>query len=333
MKFTSITSRRRALKLGLAASLAAPVAMTSGARAQAWPPGTITWINPFPAGGGTDTFARPLAAQVGEQLGCQIIIDNKGGAGGTVGASQAAKMKPDGSVFFVGAIHHTIAPSIYKNLDYDLEKNFEPITMIALVPQVISINPTRVPVKTYAEFLAYVKANPGKVNYASPGPGTAHHLAGELYKLETKTEITHVPYRGAGPAMQDLLAGNVDMMFDGMGTSAQQIKAGRLIGLAVATPKRQEEFPDIPTAAEVGVPNWIVSTWYGLWAIKGTPKPIVDRMYAEMVKAMALPRMQAIWKEQTAQMGGESPEDFAKRIRAEIEKWQKVSAAAGVKLD
>ncbi|MDI1284240.1 MAG: tripartite tricarboxylate transporter substrate binding protein [Reyranella sp.] len=329
MTFTSTTSRRRALKLGLAASLAAPAI----ARAQAWPPQTITWINPFPAGGGTDTFARPLAAQVGEQLGCQIIIDNKGGAGGTVGASQAAKMKPDGSVFFVGAIHHTIAPSIYKSLDYDLEKNFEPITMIALVPQVISINPTRVPVKTYAEFLAYVKANPGKVNYASPGPGTAHHLAGELYKLETKTEITHVPYRGAGPAMQDLLAGNVDMMFDGMGTSAQQIKAGRLIGLAVATPKRLDEFPDIPTSAEVGVPNWIVSTWYGLWAIKGTPKPIVDRMYAEIVKAMAQPKMLAIWKEQTAQMGGESPEVFAKRIRAEIDKWQKVSAAAGVKLD
>lgn len=324
------TSRRRALKLGLAASFAAP----SIARAQqGWPPQTITWINPFPAGGGTDTFARPLAAQVGEQLGCQIIIDNKGGAGGTVGASQAAKMKPDGSVFFVGAIHHTIAPSIYKNLDYDIEKNFEPITMIALVPQVISINPAKVPVKTYAEFLAYVRANPGKVNYASPGAGTAHHLAGELFKLETKTDITHVPYRGAGPAMQDLLAGNVDMMFDGMGTSAQQIKAGKLIGLAVATPARNTEFPDIPTAAEVGIPNWIVSTWYGMWAIKGTPKPIVDRMYAEIVKALANPKLQAIWKDQTAQTGGESQADFAKRIRAEIEKWQKVSAAAGVKLD
>lgn len=324
------TSRRGALKLGIAASLATPAV----ARAQqGWPPQTITWINPFPAGGGTDVFARPLAAQVGEQLGCQIIIDNKGGAGGTVGASLAAKAKPDGSVFFVGAIHHTIAPSIYKNLDYDLEKNFEPITMIAMVPQVISINPTKVPVKTYAEFLAYVKANPGKVNYASPGAGTAHHLAGELYKLETKTDITHVPYRGAGPAMQDLLAGNADMMFDGMGTSASQIKAGKLLGLAVATPQRVSEFPDIPTSAEVGVPNWIVSTWYGLWAIKGTPKPIVDRMHAEVVKALANPKLQQIWKDQTAAAGGESQADFAKRIRTEIEKWQKVVAAAGVKLD
>ena len=237
------TSRRRALQLGLAASLATPAV----ARAQqGWPPATITWLNPFPAGGGTDVFARPLAAQVGEQLGCQIIIDNKGGAGGTVGASQAAKMKPDGSVFFVGAIHHTIAPSIYKSLDYDLEKDFMPITMIALVPQVISINPSRVPVNTASDFIAYVKKNPGKVNYASPGAGTAHHLAGELFKLETKTDITHVPYRGAGPAMQDLLAGNADMMFDGMGTSAAQIRAKRLIGLAVATPQRNARVPRHP---------------------------------------------------------------------------------------
>ena len=326
----SRTSRRRALKLGLAASLVAP----GVARAQdGWPPATITWINPFPAGGGTDVFARPLAAQVGEQLGCQIIIDNRGGAGGTVGASMAAKMKPDGSVFFVGAVHHTIAPSVYKTLDYDLEKDFVPITMIALVPQVISINPSRIPVRTAAELIAYVRANPGKVNFASSGVGTAHQLAGELFKLETKTEMIHVPYRGAGPAMQDLLAGNVDMMFDGMGTSASQIRAGRLRGLAVAAAKRSEEFPDIPTAAEIGLPNWIVSTWYGLWALRGTPQPIVDRLYAEMAKAMALPKLQAIWKEQAAQMGGETPAEFAKRIRSEIEKWQKVVAAAGVKLE
>ncbi len=330
MTTTFSTSRRNALKLGLAATLAAPAV----ARAQqGWPNGPITWVNPFPAGGGTDVFARPLAAQVGEQLGVQILIDNKGGAGGTVGASQAAKMKPDGQTFFVGAIHHTIAPSVYKNLDYDLEKNFEPITMIALVPQVISINPNKVPVKTAAEFIAYLKANPNKVNYASPGAGTAHHLAGELFKLETKTEIVHVPYRGAGPAMQDLLAGNTDMMFDGMGTSAQQIKAGKLLGLAVATDKRSPEFPNIPTAAEIGVPSWLVSTWYGVWAIKGTPEPIVKRMYDEIVKALAVPKLQTIWKEQLAQVGGESQADFAKRIRAEIEKWQKVVAAAGVKLD
>jgi tripartite-type tricarboxylate transporter receptor subunit TctC len=322
-------SRRRALRLGLAAAVAAPAI----ARADTWPNGPITWINPFPAGGGTDVFARPLAAQVGEQLGVQIIIDNRGGAGGTVGASLAAKAKPDGSVFFIGAVHHTIAPSVYKSLDYDLEKSFEPITMIALVPQVISINPQRIPVKTAAEFIAYLRANPGKVNFASPGAGTAHHLAGELFMLETNTKLVHVPYRGAGPAMQDLLAGNVDMMFDGMGTSAQQIRAGRLIGLAVATPARLPEFPDIPTAAEIGIPKWVVSTWYGIWAVKGTPAPICERMYAEIAKALAMPKLQAIWKEQSAESGGETPTDFAKRIRSEIDKWHQVVETAGVKLD
>jgi tripartite-type tricarboxylate transporter receptor subunit TctC len=176
------TSRRRALKLGLAASLAAP----AFARAQAWPSGPIVFLNPFPAGGGTDTFCRPLAAQLGDQLGQQIIVDNKGGAGGTVGASLAAKAKPDGSLFFIGAVHDTIARTVYKHLDYDLEKSFEPITMIALVPQVISINPERLPVKTAAEFIDYARKNPGKVNFASSGTGTAHHFAGELFKIETR---------------------------------------------------------------------------------------------------------------------------------------------------
>jgi tripartite-type tricarboxylate transporter receptor subunit TctC len=333
MPSTRKPTRRQTLAFGLGAALAPTILPASAVRAQAWPTGPITWLNPFPAGGGTDVFARPLAAEVADKIGQTIMVDNKGGAGGTVGASQAAKMKPDGSAFFVGAVHHTIAPSIYKNLDYDLEKSFEPITMIALVPQVISIHPQRVPVKTYAEFLDYVKKNPGKVNYASPGAGTAHHLAGELYKLETKTDITHVPYRGAGPAMQDLLAGNVDMMFDGMGTSASQIRVGRLIGLAVATPQRLPEFPNIPTGAEVGIPNWIVSTWYGVWAIKGTPPALIERMYNEIAKALQTPKLQGIWKDQTAQVGGEKPADFAKRIRSEIEKWAKVVQAAGVKLD
>ncbi|QQS11013.1 MAG: tripartite tricarboxylate transporter substrate binding protein [Rhodospirillales bacterium] len=318
---------RRAAVAGAAGLLAAP----GIARAQAWPERPITFLNPFPAGGGTDVFARPIAAQLSEQLKQQVIIDNKGGAGGTLGASLAAKAKPDGYMFFVGATHHTIAPNIYKTLDYDLEQAFEPITMLALVPQVVSINPTRVPVKTMAEFLDYVRKNPGKVNYASPGAGTAHHYAGELFKLLTKTNIVHVPFKGAGPAMNDLLAGQVDMMFDGMGTSASQIKAGKLRGLAVATQKRVTEFPDIPTAAEAGVPGWEVATWYGLWAIKGTPAPIVERMYTEVVAALKTEKMVRIWTEQSAQAGGESRADFAKRIRSDIEKWARVTKEADIK--
>jgi tripartite-type tricarboxylate transporter receptor subunit TctC len=321
--------RRSVLAGGMASLLAAPAMV----RADAWPNGPIVFLNPFPPGGGTDTFCRPLAAQIGDSLGQQVIVDNKGGAGGTVGASIAAKAKPDGSLFFVGAVHDTIARSVYRHLDYDIETSFEPITMIALVPQVISINPQRLPVKTAAEFIDYARKNPGKVNFASPGTGTAHHLAGELFKMETRVDLVHVPYRGAGPAMQDLLAGNVDMMFDAMGTSATQFRAGKLRGLAVATPKRMDEFPDIPTSAEIGVPNWQVSTWYGLWAIKGTPQPIVERMYAELVKAMATDRIKSLWREKSADIGGESPTVFAQRIRAEIEKWEKVVATAEVRID
>jgi len=324
----SIRITRRAMVAGGITAVATPAIV----RAQSWPSQPITFLNPFPAGGGTDVFARPVAAMLSESLGQQVLVDNKGGAGGTVGASQAAKAKPDGSMFFIGAIHHTIAPNIYKNLDYDLEKAFEPITMLALVPQVVSIHPQRVPVNTLAEFLDYVRKNPNKVNYASPGAGTAHHYAGELFKLLTKTEIVHVPFRGAGPAMNDLLAGQVDMMFDGMGTSASQIRGGKLKGLAVATRARLAEFPTIPTAAEAGVPGWEVATWYGVWAIKGTPEPIVERMHVEIGKALNDPKLKKIWQEQSAQTGGESRADFAKRIRAEIEKWAKVTKEADIKV-
>jgi tripartite-type tricarboxylate transporter receptor subunit TctC len=322
-------SRRRVLATAFASALAAPAVL----RADTWPSGPVVFLNPFPAGGGTDTFCRPLAAHVGEQLGQQVIVDNKGGAGGTVGASLAAKAKPDGSLFFVGAVHDTIARSVYKHLDYDLEKSSEPITMIALVPQVISVNPQRLPMKTAAEFLDYARMNPGKVNFASSGTGTAHHLAGELFKIETKTDLMHVPYRGAGPAMQDLLAGNVDMMFDAMGTSATQIRSGKLRGLGVATPQRMAEFSDIPTSAEIGVPRWIVSTWYGVWAIKGTPQPIVERMYLAIAKALQNEKILAIWKDKAAEPGGEKPQQFAARIRSEIEKWEKVVGAAEVRID
>jgi tripartite-type tricarboxylate transporter receptor subunit TctC len=328
MDFMISRITRRAMVAGGLTALAAPAIV----RAQTWPSAPITFLNPFPAGGGTDVFARPVAAALSEQLGQQVIVDNKGGAGGTVGASQAAKAKPDGSLFFIGAIHHTIAPNIYKALDYDLEKAFEPITMLALVPQVVSIHPQRVPVNTLAEFLDYVRKNPGKVNYASPGAGTAHHYAGELFKLLTKTNIVHVPFRGAGPAMNDLLAGQVDMMFDGMGTSAAQIRSGKLKGLAVATKERLSEFPAIPTAAEAGVPGWEVATWYGVWAVKGTPEPIVNRMHTEIVKALESPNLKRIWQEQSAQTGGESRADFAKRIRSEIEKWEKVTKDADIKV-
>ncbi|HNJ82345.1 MAG TPA: tripartite tricarboxylate transporter substrate-binding protein, partial [Piscinibacter sp.] len=206
------TLRRATLVLaGLAALGAAPCASA----ADAWPAKPVTIVVPFPAGGGTDAFARPLFAVMTKNLGKQFVIDNKGGAGGTVGAGIAAKAAPDGYTFFMGAVHHTIAPSMYPRLDYNIETDFVPVGLISSVPQVIVVNPQRVAANDLPGLLDTLRKNPGKLNYGSAGNGTSHHLAGELFKLQTQTFITHIPYRGAGPALQDLIAGQVDMMFDG----------------------------------------------------------------------------------------------------------------------
>ena len=202
--------------------IAGPLAL-----AQAWPTKPIRIINPFPAGGGTDTFARPLAAKLTQSLGQTVIIENQGGAGGTVGAANAARTNPDGYTFLMGAIHHTIAESLYPKLSYNIEKDFIPITMVAQVPQVMVVHPKH-PFRTVKELVDYAKANPGKLNFGSPGAGTSHHLAMELFMRVTGTNFVHVPYRGAGPMMQDFLAGQIDLVFDGMGTSSTQIKAGKL---------------------------------------------------------------------------------------------------------
>jgi tripartite-type tricarboxylate transporter receptor subunit TctC len=330
IKTISGISRRSALKGGLAAAgsmFAMPVIAQSG-----WPNRQITWLNPFPAGGGTDAFARPLAAYLDQQLGTRTIIDNRGGAGGTVGASAAAKATPDGYTFFVGAAHHTIAPAIYPSLDYDLETNFVPIGLIARPPQVISVNPQKVKFKTLAEFIADSKANPNKYNYGSSGNGSVHHMAGELFQIATGTKMTHVPYRGVGPAMQDLVAGNIDLMFDGLGSSANQIQAGTLNALAVAAPKRSSAIPNVPTTKEAGLDGYEVSTWYALWAIKGTPQDIVDRMTAELLKALDAPQIKDSWEKNGSEIIKLTGKDFGAYVTAEIARWGKVVKDAGVRL-
>lgn len=301
--------------------------------AQEWPTKSITFLNPFPAGGGTDAFARPLAAQLTEQLGKQVLIDNRGGAGGTVGASVAAKAAPDGYTWFVGASHHTIAPSMYKNLDYDLEKNFIPVAMIANVPQVLVVNPSRVSARNAKEFEQLMKKNPGKYNYASAGSGTVHHLAGELYKIQTGTFITHIPYRGAGPAMNDLLAGQIDLEFDGLATSAPQINAGKLVAIALASNKRSSAIPNVPTFQEAGLPDYLVSTWYSLFAPAGTPKPIVDKMIVEVQKALNTPKMKAIWEKNGSDTPNLTGDAFGKLVSADIARWSAVVKKSGATLD
>lgn len=297
------------------------------AKAQSdYPSRHITFIVPFPAGGGTDTFARPLAAVLDQQLGGKgIVIDNRGGAGGTLGAGQAAKMPADGYTFFIGATHHAIAPSFYPNLNYDLMKDFVPVAVIAVSPHVIVVNPKVVSQTNLKDFIAFAKENPDKINFASAGNGTTHHMAGELFKSITETKITHLPYRGAGPAMQDLVAGQVQMMFDGLGTSSSQITGGTLKALAIASNKRSPTIPDVPTAAEAGVKGYEVSTWYALFAIKGTPQAIIDKMSAEVRKALATPRIQDMW----AKSGSEIPNlygaEFEKYVQSEITRWAKVA--------
>lgn len=303
-------------------------------RAQSgWPSKPVTVVVPFPAGGGTDAFARPLTAQLTKSLGKQVIIDNRGGAGGTVGGTIASKAAPDGYTFFMGAVHHTIAPSMYPKLDYNLEADFIPIGLVSSVPQVIVVNPQRVQVADLKGLLELLRKNPGKLNYASAGNGTSHHLAGELFKLQTKTFITHIPYRGAGPALQDLIAGQVDMMFDGLGSSAVHIKGGRIKALAVASQKRAPGFADVPTAAEAGVPAYQVATWYGLWAPKGTPKDIVERMQAEMTKAFATSELQATWSGLGADVPNLYGDAFGKFVSSETKRWAEVVKASGAKLD
>jgi len=301
--------------------------------AQEWPAKSVTFLNPFPAGGGTDAFARPLAAQLTEQLGKQFIIDNRGGAGGTVGASVAAKAAPDGYTWFIGATHHTIAPSMYKNLDYDIEKSFIPVAMIANVPQVLVVNPQRVSARNAKDFQALMKQNPGKYNYASAGSGTVHHLAGELYKIQTGTFITHIPYRGAGPAMNDLLAGQIDLEFDGLATSAPQINAGKLVAIAVASNKRSPAIPNVPTFQEAGLPDYVVSTWYSIFAPAGTPKPIVDKMIVEVQKALNTPKLKSIWEKNGSDTPNLYGEAFGKQVNADIARWAAVVKKSGAQLD
>ena len=322
-------SRRHAL-IAASAACALPLA----ARAQAaWPAKPVTLIVPFPAGGGTDAFARPLATQFSKLTGKALVIDNRGGAGGTLGASVAAKAPADGYTLFMGGAHHVFAPSMYPKLDYDIEKDFVPLIQLASVPQVLVVNSKRANTGSYKEFIELIRKNPGKLDYASAGAGSVHHLAGELFKQQTKTSITHIPYRGAGPALQDLIAGTVDMAFDGLGSSAGHIKGGRIKALMVAGNKRNPAIPDVPSAAEVGLPAYDVHTWYGLWAPKGTPPEVQAAAIEAFRKAAQDPEAKTVWAGQGADFPNVTGAQFGKLIHDEIRKWADVVKASGAKLE
>ena len=314
----------------VAMGLLGPLAGTSHAQST-WPTRPITYVVPFAVGGNTDTLARLLSQKLAVALGQPIVIENKPGAGGNIGSDFVAKAKPDGYTILGGTISsHAINASVYPNMPYDAVKSFEPVILLGSNPLVFAVN-AGTPYKTLKEVLDAARAKPGQLAFASPGPGTSPHLAGELLKTLTQVDLTHVPYKGSGPALTDVIGGQVPIIIDTTIVLGAQIKAGKLRPLAVAYPKRLGTLPDVPTAAEAGVPGWEVVSWQAVFAPAGTPKPIVQRLNAEIAGVMKTPEIQARLAEMGVEVGGGPPEQLAEFQKAEIAKWAKVVKAANVK--
>lgn len=299
----------------------------------AWPTRPISLVVPFPAGGTTDVLARALAEKLSQSLGQPVVVESKPGAGATLGADYVAKAKPDGYTLLMGAVHHTIATSVYKKLPYDFQKDLAPITLVAMVPNVLVVNAALTPAKNVAELVALAKAAPEKPAYGSNGNGTAQHLIGTQFQASTGTTLLHVPYKGSGPLTTDLLGGQVAMSFDTITPVLQHIKGGKLRPLAVTTAKRSSVLPDVPTLQEAGLKDFDIGTWFGVLAPAATPKDVVARLSAEMAKIVASPdfaqRMEAIGAEP---IGG-TPDQMAKRIDDETVKFAKLVKDGKVAID
>jgi tripartite-type tricarboxylate transporter receptor subunit TctC len=318
---------RRIVLAGLLATLA------SGAWAQAYPTKPIRLVVPFPPGGATDILARAVAQKLTDKWGQPVVVDNRPGAGGNIGSELVAKAAPDGYTLEMGTVGtHAINASLYAKMPYDHVKDFAPVILVAGVPNVLEVNPS-LPVNTVQELIAYAKANPGKLNFASSGNGTSIHLAGELFKVMAGVQMTHIPYKGSGPALQDLIGGQVQLMFDNLPPSLPQIKAGKLRALAVTSSTRSPALPDTPTIAESGLPGYEASSWFGVLAPAGTPPAIIAKLNAEIAAWLATPEAKEKMVALGANIGGGSPEDFAKHIAAETAKWQKVVKESGAKVD
>jgi len=303
------------------------------ANAQAWPSKPIKWVVPFAPGGTTDILARTVGEKLALALGQPVIIENKPGAGGGVGAEFTAKSAPDGYTIMGGTIStHAINASLYKSLPYDPLKDFVAITLIARVPNMLVINPS-VPAKDVKELIALLKANPGKYSFASSGNGTSQHLSGELFKSMSGTDMQHIPYKGSPPALQDVVGGQVTMTFDNITTAWPLAKAGKLRALAVTTAKRSSVAPDVPTLAESGLPGFEVGSWQGVFAPAGTPPEIVKRLNAEIVKVLNMPDVREKLSGLGAEIVADSPEEFSALVKAEVAKWADVVKKSGAKVD
>lgn len=329
------TTRRDALRLvGLGLAGAGVTAAPSAAIAQsAFPTRPITLVVPFAAGGSTDIVARLVAQKMSEGLGQQVIVENRAGAGGNVGAQGVARAQPDGYTLLMGTIStHTLNPTMSKRKPFDPVADFTPVSLLAVVPNVLVVNP-QLPVKTVQELIALLRANPNKYNYASSGNGTPLHLSGELFNRLAGVQMTHIPYRGAGPALNDVVANQVPIMFDNLPSSSEFIKAGTLRGIAITTKERAPSFPDMPTIAESGLPGYETYTWNALFAPPKTPPEIVARLAQESRKAVADAGVQARLKDFSATVVGSTPDELAAHVKAELDKWTPIIRDAKIELE
>jgi tripartite-type tricarboxylate transporter receptor subunit TctC len=311
--------------LALPLALAPAVAIAQSA----YPAKPIRLVVPFPPGGATDVVARSIGQKLSDALGQPVVVENKAGASSNIGSEFVARSAPDGYTLLLGTIANATNMTYYPRMTYDTLRDLVPITQTMSAPSILVVHPS-LPVKNLQELLAYARANPGKLSFASSGAGGSPHLAGEMLKLRAGIDMVHVPYKGAGPALQDTLAGNVQVAFKTSLSAVPHIQSGKLRGIAVAANKRVAQLPDVPTMAEAGMPDFEVSSWNGLLAPAGTPKEIVDRLYAETAKALRSPDLIERFAAQGAEPVGSSPEEFRAYIRAEVEKWGKVIKAAGI---
>ena len=312
---------------GLAFLVAATVA------AQPYPAKAVRLVVPFPPGGSLDFAGRLIAQKLTEASGQPVVVENKPGAGGNIGADLVAKSPADGYTILLGALStHAVNPSLYAKMPYDAVKDFAPITLIAITPNVLVVNAGS-PVQNVKEFVAWTKANPGKLAFGSGSNGSAGHLAGELYKVETGTDAVHIPYKGGAPATQALLAGDTQFMFDNLANAMAQVKGGKLRALAVTTSKRSSLAPELPTLAEAGLPGFDISTWYGLFAPAGTPPSIVAKWNADVTKVLNSPDVRARFVADGAEPAPDTPAEFAQFISAEMAKYARIVKASGAKVD
>src|SRR5438067_3281592 len=302
-------------------------------QAQPYPTKPIHLVVPFPPGGGNDTVARALAQQLGPDLGQPVVIDNRPGAGGSVGAELAAKSPADGyTLFLAGVGSHAVNPNVHAKLSYDPVKDFAPVSLLASAPSVLVVNPA-VPARTIAEFTAYARANPGKLNYASNGAGSAAQLAAAMYESLAGARMVHVPYKGIAPAMTDLMSGEVQLMFGTIVALVPHIQAGKLRALAVTSRKRSALLPDLPTLTESGLPDYEAGPWYGILAPAGTPREVIGRLHGAIVKALRQPDVAKRLAAEGAEVIGSTPDEFAAHIKAEIARVGNVVRAAGIRIE